>query len=154
MSCPSRPCRGPTLDRSKTFQASRSNATPIDQAQGALRGALLGDRLEACPDLGDVVADVVEPRERRERFEAEHALEERRRAVPDRAEIAVAPGLGDEAALEEPGDDAVDVDAADAGDLPPRARAEVRDDRERLESGVREALLDGAVEEPRARGGR
>ena len=82
-------------------------------------------------------------RQRGERLEAEDALEERRRAIADRAELVLAPALGDQAALGEAGDDAVDVDAADARDLGPRHRAEVGDDRERLERGLRSPFSTG-----------
>ena len=62
----------------------------------------LGDRLQACADLVRALAEVVQARERRERVEAEDALEERRRPVPDRAADAVlAPGLRDQPALDE-----------------------------------------------------
>src|SRR5206468_1305167 len=59
-----------------------------------------------------------------------------------------------EAALDEAGDGGIGADAADARDLRPRARPDVRDDRERLERGPREALVDRAVVEARAGGGR
>ena len=66
----------------------------------------------------------------------------------------VAAALGDEPALDEPGDDAVDVDAADARDLRARHRPEVRDDRERLERSLRQPALGRLLEQPRTRGRR
>src|SRR5581483_4933164 len=82
------------------------------------------------------------------------ALEERRRPIADGAELVLTAVLDDEPALDEAGDDAVDVDAADARDLGPRARAEVGDDCERLERRLREAALRRPLLQPCARGGR
>src|SRR5436305_9287052 len=83
-----------------------------------LRGALLGDLVQAPADLVSALADVVEPRQLREALEAEDPLEERRRAVADRAaRRVVAPGLSDQAPLEEVGDGRVGRDAADARDV-------------------------------------
>src|SRR4051812_19518187 len=98
----------------------------------SLSRALLGDRFEPLADLRHVGADVVDARERGERLEAEDPFEERRRAVADRAELVLASAFGDQTPLHETGDDAVDVDAADARDLGTRDRPQVRDDRERL----------------------
>ena len=72
----------------------------IDRAEArSLRhsgGALLGDRVQPLADLVLRRADVVEPRQLREALEPEHALEERRRAVADRAAGGiVTAGLGD-----------------------------------------------------------
>ena len=97
-------------------------------------------------------ADVVEARQLRQALEPEDALEERRRAVADRAAaVVVAAGLGDQAALDEVRDGGVGGDAADARDVGPRARPEVRDDRERLERRLREVPLRRLLEEARAR---
>src|SRR5438552_3365038 len=100
---------------------------------GRLRGALLCDGFEPGADLGHVGAEVVDARELRERLEPEDPLEELRRLVPDRAELAVPAALGKQTALDEAGDDAIDVDAADARDVGARAWTEVGDDRECLE---------------------
>ena len=89
----------------------------VHGTDGSYGGALLGDGLEPAADLVHVGAEVVDARQRGERLEPEDALEERRRAVADRAELVVAAAFGDEPALDETGDDAVDVDAADARDL-------------------------------------
>src|SRR5439155_18880628 len=103
-------------------------------------------------DLRDVVAEVVEPRQLGERLEPEHPLEEPGRPVADGAARGVlAPSFGDQPALDQAGHGRVGRDAADAGDLRPRARPEVRDDRERLEPGLREAALHRPLEQPRAR---
>ena len=59
--------------------------------------------------------------------------------------------LGDQAALDETGDDGVGGDASDPGDVGTAARPEVGDHRKGLERRGREAALYGAVEEPRAR---
>src|SRR5690348_14159174 len=98
------------------------------RAANALGRALLCDRFEPLADLRDVGAEIVDARQRRERLQPEHALEERRRAVTDRAELVVAAAFGDQAALDETRDDAVDVHAADPRDLRPRHGPEVRDD--------------------------
>src|SRR5581483_6769964 len=66
----------------------------------------------------------------------------------------VATGLGDQSALDEVRDGGVGRDAADAGDVRPRAGAEVGDDRERLERRLREVPLCRLLEEPRAGDGR
>ena len=54
----------------------------VVRADGEVRG------LEPRADLGDVGTEVVDPRQRGERLEPEDTLEERRRAVPHRAELA------------------------------------------------------------------
>ena len=77
-----------------------------DEAEAIVKrlsgAAAFGDRLEALADLVRALAEVVEPRQRRERLEPEDALEQRRRAVANRAADALlAPGLGDQAALDE-----------------------------------------------------
>src|SRR4051794_20053207 len=105
----------------------------LTPGQVLLGGALLGDGLKAVADLGRIGADVVETWELGEALEAEHALEERRRAVADgSAGGVVARRLGDEAALQEVRDGRVGGDAADPRDVRPRAGPEVRDDRKRL----------------------
>src|SRR5437868_13843753 len=98
-----------------------------------LRGSAFRNGFEPPADLRDVVAEIVDPRQRRERFEPEDALEERRRPVADRAELVLTAALGYEPALGESRHDAVDVDAADARDLGARDRPEVRNDGECLE---------------------
>ena len=105
--------------------------------------------MQALADRVGRLADVVEPRQRREALEPEDAFEERRRAVADRARRLVAARLRDQAALEQVRDGRVRGDAADARDVRPRARSEVRDDRERLERGLREVALRRLLEEPR-----
>src|SRR5262249_36729147 len=79
-------------------------------------------------------------------------LEERRRAVADRTADGgiVAAGLADEPALRQVRDRRVGGDAADPRDVRPRARPEVRDDRERLERRLREVPLRRLLEQPRA----
>src|SRR5581483_11029693 len=106
--------------------SGRSSRTWLNQVRGVSGGPARGDGLEAAADLVGVGADVVDARKGGQRLEAENALEERRGAVPDRAGFLAAV-LGDQAALDEPGDDAVDVHAADARDFGPRDGAEVRD---------------------------
>src|SRR5262249_57909037 len=96
-------------------------------------------------DPGPAGAEALHPRQRRERLEPEDALEERRRPVAHRPELALTSCLRHEPALHQARDDAVDVDAADTGDLRPRARAEVRDDGERLERRLREPALGGPL---------
>ena len=114
----------------------------------ALGGAALGDGLEALADLGRILAEIVEPRQLGESFEAEDPLEQLRRAVTDRAaETRLTTRLDDEPALDEPGDHRVGCDTANAGDIGPRARAQVGDDGERLERCLREAALDGSLDE-------
>ena len=68
-------------------------------------------------------------------------------ARDDRRRQPLAPGLGDEPAFREPGDGRVGGDAADPGDLRPAARAEIGDDRERLERRLREPALDRPLEQ-------
>ena len=87
---------------SLTSISTASNARGRVQLPALLRGALLGDRFEAAADLVDIGAEIVEARQRGERLDAEDALEERRRAVADRAELVVAAALGDQAALDQP----------------------------------------------------
>ena len=70
-----------------------------------------------------------------------------RRAVEDRAELRVA-GLLDQAALEQRGGGRVGADAADAGDLRPRDRLQVGDDRERLGLRGRQRGRARAAEQP------
>src|SRR5579862_3205785 len=109
--------------------------------------APLSDGLEPRADLGHVGTEVIEARQSGKRLEPEDALEERRRPVADRAEVVVAASLGDETALDEPGDDSVDVHATNPRDLGPRARAEIGDRRQRFERRLRQAALDGPLEE-------
>src|SRR5947208_3843858 len=104
---------------------------------GELRGALLGDRLETLPDRRGVLADIVEARELGEALEAEDALEQRRRAVADRAPAGLAARFRHEPTLDEVRDRGIGRDAADPRDVGTRARPEVRDDRERLERRLR-----------------
>src|SRR5439155_25388168 len=73
-------------------------------------------------------------RQRGEAVEPEDALEERRRAIADRAGALVAAGLGDQAALDEARDGRVGGDAADPCDLGSRDRAEVDRKSTRLNS--------------------
>ena len=109
-------------------------------------------RVQPLADLRGALAQVVEARQRGGVLEPEDALEERRRPVADGTAGAVVPaGFGDQAAFEQAGDGRVGGDAADAGDLRPAARAEVGDDRERLESCLREATLDRPLEQAAAR---
>ena len=68
-----------------------------------------------------------------------------------RRRVVVAARLRDQPALDEIRDGRVGRDAADARDVRPRARPEVRDDRERLERRLREVPLRRLLEEPRAR---
>jgi hypothetical protein len=82
----------------------------------------------------------------------EDALEEWCDAVADGAARAALPsGLGDQAALDERRDGRVGCDTADPCDLGTRDRAEVRDDRKRLERSLAEPTLDGPLEQPAAR---
>ena len=97
--------------------------------------------------------DVVEAWQLREALETEDAFEERRCAIANRsAGRVVAARLRDEAAVQEVRDRGVGGDAADPGDVRPRARTDVRDDRERLERSLGEIPLGGALEQARARG--
>src|SRR2546423_1653073 len=80
-------------------------------------------------------------------LEPEHALEERRRAIADGSSGALVPTcFGDQPALQEVRHGGVGGDAADPGDVRPRAGAEVRDDRERLERGLGEVPLRRPLE--------
>ncbi len=103
-------------------------------------------------DLARVLAEVVEPRQLRERLEPEHALEQLGRPIAHgTSEPGLATGFHDEPALDEPGDDRVRGHATHAGDVGTRARAEVRDDRQGLECRLGEPALDGTLHEARAR---
>ena len=62
--------------------------------------------------------------------------------------------FGDQAPLRQAGDGGVCGNPADPGDLRPRDRSEVRDDRDRLERSLREAALHRTLEQPPARLGR
>src|SRR5262249_49635120 len=102
---------------------------------------------------GRLGSDVVEARQLREAFDPEHALEEWCRAVTDGPAAAVVPAcLSDEPALEKVRHRRIGGHAADPRDVPPRAGAEVRDDRERLECRLGEVPLRGPLEQARARG--
>ena len=109
------------------------------------------DLVEPLAQLLGGLAELRQARQRGEALEPEDALEERRRAVANRpARPVVAPGLGDQAAVEQPGNGRVRGDTADPRDLRPAARAEVGDDREGLEGGLGEPALDRPLEEPLA----
>jgi len=116
-----------------------------------LRRALLGDRLEAPADLLRVRSDVIQARQLSEALEAEDPLEERRDAVADGADGVVTTGLSDQPAFDEARDDRVGRNAAQACDLWPRARAEVRDHGQRLQRRRRQATLDWTLEQTATR---
>src|SRR5207245_6767049 len=84
-----------------------------------LGGALLGDRVQALADLLRVLAEVVQARQLREALEPEHALEQRRRAVADRARDVVAARLRDQSALDQVRHRGVGGHAADTRDVRP-----------------------------------
>jgi len=63
---------------------------------------LLGHGVQPREDLVRAVSEVVEPWKLGERVEPEHALEQRRRPVANGASGILAPGFGDQAALDEP----------------------------------------------------
>ena len=89
-------------------------------------------------DLFGVATELLEPRQLGQAAEPEDPLEERRRAIADGAARGrLAAGLCEKAPLDQAGDGGVGGHAADTRDLGPRARAEVRDDRQRLERGLR-----------------
>jgi hypothetical protein len=95
------------------------------------------DRVEPRADLFRVAAELLEPWQLGQAAEPEDPLEERRRAIadgPTRAGLSA--GLAEEAALDQARDGRVRGDAPDARDVRPRARAEVGDDRQRLERGL------------------
>src|SRR4051812_1303404 len=99
---------------SATVSSGRSCLRPSWRSLGR---ALFSDGFEALANLRDVCAKVVQARKRRERLEAEDALEERGRAVAHRAEVFLAAGFGEQASLDQARDDAVDVHASDPRDL-------------------------------------
>src|SRR5262245_23044838 len=118
----------------------------------SLGGAGCCDFEEPPAELGRVLAEVVETRQRGETLEAEDALEERRRPVPNRTtRTAFTTGLGDQPSLDQTGNGGVGSDAADPGDVRAGARPQVRDDRQRLERRLREPPFDGTLEETRTR---
>ena len=123
---------------------ARPLGVPVTRCAARRPSEPLADRVRA-------LADVVEPRQR----EATRARRRARTAASSgsgsRPGAVVAAGLGDQAALGEAGDGRVGRDAADPRDLRPRDRAEVGDDRERLERRLREPALDRPLEEARAR---
>ena len=120
------------------------HVSSVGRAYAGRRSATASRRVA---DLVRALAEVVQPRELRERLEAENPLEERRRPVADRAAGPVlAARLGDQPALDEAGDDRVGGDAADPRDLRPADRPEVGDDRQRLERRRRQPPLDRPLE--------
>src|SRR5438105_8477576 len=112
----------------------------------------LRDRLEALAQVG-LVAELFEPRQLGQALQPEHALEQRRRPLPNSAahRHVLPPGFGDEAALGQSGHGRVRRDPADPRDVRSRARAEIRHDRQRLERGLRERALHRPLDEPRTR---
>src|SRR5438034_2345666 len=81
-------------------KSARSRFGECPRFRASSGGALLGDLVQPFPDLLGALADVVQPRQLRQALEPEDALEERRRAVANRAAgRVVAPGLGDQPAL-------------------------------------------------------
>src|SRR6266508_716607 len=141
--------RGRGSPRTRPWRSSTSTSR-----KGSGR-PLLCDRVQTLADLIHVAAEVVEPRQRRERLEAEDPLEQRRDLVADRAAGAVvAAGFRDQAPLDQIGDGRIGRHAADACDVRPCARPEVRDDRERLERRLRQRALHRPLEQPTARVGR
>src|SRR6266513_2820365 len=66
-----------------------------------LGGSLLGHSLEPLADLVRLATEVVEPRQRRQRLEAENTFEQSRRLVADRAgHLRVPAGFPEQAALD------------------------------------------------------
>ena len=113
--------------------------------------ALVCDGMQPLAELVDVAGEVVEPRQLREAFQAEHALEHGRAAVLHRAaDAVVAARLGDQPALDQARHGRIGRNAADARDLRPRARPQVRHDRERLQGGLRQPALHRPLEQATA----
>src|SRR5439155_21064098 len=117
----------------------------LDSGRAALR-----DCFEPASDLCRRLAEVVEPRQLREALEPENTLEQRCRPVPHGAAV-VAPRLGDQATLDETGDDRVGGHAAEPGDVGTATGSEIGDHGNRPQRRLRQAGLDGALEEPAAR---
>src|SRR5436190_399192 len=123
-----------------------------DPGLSVLRRALFGDCVEPFAEIIDIAREIIQPRQLRQGFEPEDALEHRRRAVLDRpAGAVVAPSLGDQPALDQARNRRVGRDATDPRDLRPRHRPEVRDDRQRLQSRLRDPALHRTFEQPPAR---
>src|SRR5439155_19986941 len=148
--------RGDRRSRTRRLRGRQSREAGRRKAtRGDLGRTALGERLEPPAELFLVAAELLEPRQGGETLQPEDPLEERGHPVADGPATArLTPRLGDQPALDEAGDDRVDRDSAPARDLRPRARAEVCDDRERLERRLREAALDGPLEQSPARLGR
>src|SRR6266540_6299366 len=99
--------RGRGSPRTRPWRSSTSTSR-----KGSGR-PLLCDRVQTLADLIHVAAEVVEPRQRRERLEAEDPLEQRRDLVADRAAGAVvAAGFRDQAPLDQIGDGRIGRHAA------------------------------------------
>src|SRR3954464_10674831 len=98
--CARCPSESIAADRFVPDSERRDSRRIVLTAELSSGGALLRDAREAVADRGGVVAEVVQPRQGRERVEREHPLEEGRRPVAHcAADSVVAAGLGDEAAL-------------------------------------------------------
>src|SRR5436190_1092297 len=161
----------PVIDVSKREYSCGSARTTIDESANAiatsaatshvrcqapdvsaLGGALFGDCVEPFAEIIDIAREIIQPRQLRPGFEPEDPLEHRRRAVLDRAaDAVVAPRLGDQPALDQACNRRIGRDATDPRDLRPRHRPEVRDDRQRLQRGLREPALHRTFEQPPAR---
>src|SRR5829696_2580504 len=129
-------------------------AAPVTMAVFPARSgsASFRDRVQAGADLLGVAAELLEPRQLGEAAEAEDAFEERRRAVADgAAHGGVSSRFAEQAPFHEPRDGGVRRDAADARNVRPRARAEVRDDCKRLERRLGQPALGRLAEQARAR---
>ena len=98
--------------------ASRRRLADLRALARELRCAGFGDLEESLAELFGVLSEIVEARERCQTFQAEHALEQRRRSVANRTTRAVLPtGLTDQATLDEAGDGRVGSHTADSRDV-------------------------------------
>src|SRR5581483_2504047 len=121
--------------------------------QGTGSGAAVrSDLFEPPADLLGVVADVVQARQRGEAFQPEGALEQLGRPVTDGAAYAgLTPRFGQQATLDEAGDDRVRGNAPQPRNVGPGDRTEVGRYSQRLKSRLRKPSLDRPLDQPRTR---